>query len=84
MTQAMHTANGKIPLKSEYVIKALQEENYLLREQNVTLRGMFFQCQGEAQEQINTLNAQIGELQKRLDEPTSVVAAEQPTPSEAH
>ena len=84
MTRAMHTANGKIPLKSEYVIKALQEENYLLREQNVTLRGMFFQCQGEAQEQINALNAQIGELQKRIDESANVVTPGQPVPSEAH
>lgn len=60
--------NGKIPLKSEYVIKALQEENYLLRDQGVTLRGMFFQCQAEAQGQINALQAEIADLRKKLDQ----------------
>lgn len=60
--------NGKIPLKSEHVIRALQEENSIVREQNVTLRAMFFQCQSEAQEQINSLRAENERLQLQVDQ----------------
>lgn len=68
MTQASQTTNGKVPLESQYVIQALQEENYLLREQNVTLRGTLFQTQARAQEQITALQTQIADLQRKIQQ----------------
>ena len=68
MVEQAHPVNGKIPLKSEHVIRALQEENSIVREQNVTLRAMFFQCQSEAQEQINVLRAENERLQLQVDQ----------------
>lgn len=65
--------NNKVPLKAEYVIQALQEENYLLREQNVTLRGTLFQVQAEAQEQITNLRRQLAKAQTNEGDSTPAV-----------
>lgn len=68
MSEPIHTNNGKIPLQSQYVIQALEEEAQTLRRDTVTLRSMLFQCQGEAQAQINAQNQQIADLQRQVEE----------------